>query len=293
MNKDILKYITNTSIGISSKEKFVAIIGGSPSKGARSPKLWNAAFKKLNRNIKMYPLDVNPENLKKLINFLGKNKNFLGGAVTVPYKEKVYKLLQKNSTREAKKIEAVNCLYRNNKNILKITNTDGEASIEAFKKKFKKTKVRKILVIGCGGAGKAVSTYFASLEDTKKLTILSRKNIDQIFAKKIKAQWLHRKKINEMDNNFDLIINCTTLGFNKDLNKMPLSKKYILELKKKTIIYDIIYKPLKTKLIKSVKSKGIKFLNGLDMNLYQAALAFNYVNKSNLNLNKIKKIMKV
>lgn len=233
MNKDILKYITNTSIGISSKEKFVAIIGGSPSKGARSPKLWNAAFKKLNRNIKMYPLDVNPENLKKLINFLGKNKNFLGGAVTVPYKEKVYKLLQKNSTREAKKIEAVNCLYRNNKNILKITNTDGEASIEAFKKKFKKTKVRKILVIGCGGAGKAVSTYFASLEDTKKLTILSRKNIDQIFAKKIKAQWLHRKKINEMDNNFDLIINCTTLGFNKDLNKMPLSKKYILELKKK------------------------------------------------------------
>tara|TARA_B110000027_G_C16091403_1_gene288621 strand:+ start:460 stop:1341 length:882 start_codon:yes stop_codon:yes gene_type:complete len=293
MNKDILKYITNTSIGISSKEKFVAIIGGSPSKGARSPKLWNAAFKKLNRNIKMYPLDVNPENLKKLINFLGKNKNFLGGAVTVPYKEKVYRLLQKNSTREAKKIEAVNCLYRNNKNILKITNTDGEASIEAFKKKFKKTKVRKILVIGCGGAGKAVSTYFASLEDTKKLTILSRKNIDQIFAKKIKAQWLHRKKINEMDNNFDLIINCTTLGFNKDLNKMPLSKKYILELKKKTIIYDIIYKPLKTKLIKSVKSKGIKFLNGLDMNLYQAALAFNYVNKSNLNLNKIKKIMKV
>lgn len=292
MNKNIKKYITNKDINISRREKFVAIIGGNPSKGARSPKLWNAAYKKLNKKIKMYPLDVKSRNLKKLINLLNKNENFLGGSVTVPFKEKIYKLLIKNSSKEAKKIQAINCLYRK-KRELKITNTDGEASVEAFKKKFKKIKTEKIMVIGCGGAGKAVSTYFSKLKNTKKLIILSRKNKDKIFAKKINAQWINKNKIYNADSDLDLIINCTTLGFGKNLNKTPISKEFISKLKKKTIIYDIIYNPSKTKLIKSAKSKGLKYLNGLDMNLYQAALAFNYVNKLNLKLDKIKKIMKV
>ena len=292
MNKNIKKYITNKDINISRREKFVAIIGGNPSKGARSPKLWNAAYKKLNKKIKMYPLDVKSRNLKKLINLLNKNENFLGGSVTVPFKEKIYKLLIKNSSKEAKKIQAINCLYRK-KRELKITNTDGEASVEAFKKKFKKIKTEKIMVIGCGGAGKAVSTYFSKLKNTKNLIILSRKNKDKIFAKKINAQWINKNKIYNADSDLDLIINCTTLGFGKNLNKTPISKEFISKLKKKTIIYDIIYNPSKTKLIKSAKSKGLKYLNGLDMNLYQAALAFNYVNKLNLKLDKIKKIMKV
>ena len=62
--------------------------------------------------------------------------------------------------------------------------------------------------------------------------------------------------------------------------------------KNKPIIYDIIYNPAKTRLIKIAKSLNLKCLNGLNMNLYQAALAFNYVNRSNLKLDKIKKIMK-
>lgn len=291
MNKELIRYINNKNIKLSTNEKFVVIIGKSPSKGARSPKLWNNAYKKLEKKIKMFPLDVSQNNLKKLINHLKKNKNFLGGSVTVPYKQKIFEILKNNSSKEAKKIGAINCIYRV-KNLLKVTNTDGEGSVEGFKKNFKNIKIKKILILGCGGAGKAVSTYFSSLKSTKELVILSRKSKDKNFSKKIKAKWLNRKKINFVDNDFDLIINCTTLGFEKKINKTPLSKKYLSLFKNKPIIYDIIYNPVETKLIKIAKSLNLKCVNGLNMNLYQAALAFNYVNQSNLKLDKIKKIMK-
>lgn len=291
MNKELIRYINNKNIKLSTNEKFVVIIGKSPSKGARSPKLWNNAYKELDKKIKMFPLDVSQNNLKKLINHLKKNKNFLGGSVTVPYKQKIFEILKNNSSQEAKKIGAINCIYRV-KNSLKVTNTDGEGSVEGFKKNFKNIKIKKILILGCGGAGKAVSTYFSSLKSTKELVILSRKSKDKNFSKKIKAKWLNRKKINFVDNDFDLIINCTTLGFEKKINKTPLSKKYLSLFKNKPIIYDIIYNPVETKLIKIAKSLNLKCVNGLNMNLYQAALAFNYVNHSNLKLDKIKKIMK-
>tara|TARA_Y100000768_G_scaffold194342_1_gene145848 strand:+ start:201 stop:1079 length:879 start_codon:yes stop_codon:yes gene_type:complete len=291
MNKELIRYINNKNIELSPNEKFVVIIGRSPSKGARSPNLWNSAYKKLDQKIKMYPLDVSQNNLKKLIDHLKKNKNFLGGSVTVPYKEKIFEILKNNSSKEAKKIGAINCIYRV-KNLLKVTNTDGEGSVEGFKKNFKNAKIKKILVLGCGGAGKAVSTYFSFLKSTKELVILSRKSKDKNFSKKIKAKWLNRKKINFLDIDFDLIINCTTLGFEKNLSRTPLSRKYLSLYKNKPIIYDIIYNPAKTRLIKIAKSLNLKCLNGLNMNLYQAALAFNYVNRSNLKLDKIKKIMK-
>ena len=75
------------------KKNFYAIIGENPSKGARSPKLWNACFKKLKINSTMIPIDIRRENFKKTFNKLVNDKNYLGGAVAVPYKEEVFKKL--------------------------------------------------------------------------------------------------------------------------------------------------------------------------------------------------------
>tara|TARA_B110001452_G_scaffold267260_1_gene276455 strand:+ start:706 stop:1584 length:879 start_codon:yes stop_codon:yes gene_type:complete len=290
MNKEILKYIKNKNLRISSNEKFVAIIGSNPSKNARSPKLWNRVYKKLKRKMVMYPLDVNSNNVIKLVNFLNKNKNFLGGSITIPFKEKIFKILKKNSTKEAKKISAVNCLFRDKKGLLKVTNTDGEASLTSFKKKFKNAQIKNILVMGCGGAGKAVSTYFSKISSLKKITILSRKTEDQKFAKKIRASWLNRKNLPNLELSYDLIINCTSLGFDKKKNKISLPISFFSNINKKTIIYDVIYKPIKTKLIKISEKNGLKTINGLGMNLEQAAIAFSYVNRTR-KIEVIKKIM--
>ena len=72
-------------------KNFYAIIGENPSKGARSPKLWNACFRKLKVKEKMIPIDIRRENFKNTFKRLMNNKNYLGGAVAVPYKEEVLK----------------------------------------------------------------------------------------------------------------------------------------------------------------------------------------------------------
>ena len=75
-------------VAIKKDEKFAAIIGLNPSKGARSPKLWNKAYRKRKLKIKMYPLDVSKNNFKKLMHFLSKNKILLVGLLQILIKNK-------------------------------------------------------------------------------------------------------------------------------------------------------------------------------------------------------------
>ena len=72
----------------------------------------------------------------------------------------------------------------------------------------------------------------------------------------------------------DIIINCTTLGWDKDIDKSPLSNSILNTVKKNVVVYDIIYQPKKTQLLKISEKLGFKILNGETMNLYQAIFAF-------------------
>ena len=102
MNK-LKTLISNKDLIIKTK-KYTSIIGLFPSKGARSPKLWNRAFKKYGIKNEMVPFDVKIKNLPRLMKYLNKDQNFIGGCVTVPYKERIFKLLKNNITKTSKKI---------------------------------------------------------------------------------------------------------------------------------------------------------------------------------------------
>jgi shikimate dehydrogenase len=276
----IKKLITNKIENL-PYNNYTVIIGSSPSKGARSPSLWNAAFQRYKIKNHMIPLDTNNNNIFKLLNTLEKDKNFIGGCVTIPHKETVFKWLKGKVTRTSKKIGAVNCLFRDRKGKLRGTNTDGEAALKSYKNKFGSIKNKKIILIGAGGAGKAVASYFVSeISRRKNLVITGRSKSSEKYSKKIGSTWLHNKNIVNLDlEKFDTIINCTSLGFGKLINKSPISFNKLKNNKKKLNIFDIIYKPKFTKLILDAKKKNFKTLNGLDMNLRQAVLAFGYVMK--------------
>ena len=77
-------------------KSYCLIIGGHGTNFARSPKVWNKILKKNRVNCKMMPLEVKKNNLKQLLRYLNKDTKFLGGAVAVPYKEKIYNYLGKN-----------------------------------------------------------------------------------------------------------------------------------------------------------------------------------------------------
>ena len=278
--KKLNTLISNKNLIIKTK-KYTSIIGRSPSKGARSPKLWNRAFKKYGIKNEMVPLDVKNSKLTKLLKFLESDRNFIGGCITVPHKEKVFKWLGKKISKTSRKIGAVNCLFRDKNGKLIGTNTDGEAALKSFENKFGTVKNKNILLLGPGGAGKAVASYFSNaLRKDKNLIITGRSLNSKKFSKKIRAKWLNFKDISTLNfKKIDVVINCTSLGFSSKIKTSPLSILHLSKLPKSSKVFDIIYDPNETLLIKAAKKKKLKTLNGLEMNLIQAVLAFNYVNK--------------
>ena len=125
---EINELIENKINNLDITENYAAILGQSPSKGAKSPKLWNAAFSGLNFSAFMYPFDVLPKNLCALIDSLRKDKKFIGGSIAAPYKTDVIKYID-YVEENVKAIGAVNCIYRDKNGKLVGTNTDGAGAL--------------------------------------------------------------------------------------------------------------------------------------------------------------------
>ncbi len=318
--------LIENKINLGINQKFVSIIGSAPSKGARSPILWNKAFFNLKMNMKMFPLDVKFKNIGKLIKSLKKNKNFYASAVTIPHKEKIIKYLDKID-QSALEIGSVNLIVKE-KNQLKGYNTDSLGFLFTLNKVNK--KIKNLLVLGCGGAGKACIVATKNKYPKANIYLFNRNSKKLIkFYKRIK---INKKNIKIIKNykdlqrlrKLDLIINTTQLGFDLEISSIksnfryfsPISKTEIkfnklknkenisnliinnlietldfLKVNSNAIIFDIIYKPSKTILMLIAEKIGMKSINGLEMNYMQAVEAFKIVNKK-ISLKKIINVMK-
>jgi shikimate dehydrogenase len=272
--KKVKNLISNNIEIENSIKKYALIIGDKPSMGARSPLLWNAAFKKHKISCKMYPADVKKNYFKKLIKELYKDKKFLAAAITNPYKEIIYQMLKKQSSSLAKEIQSGNCLYRK-KNKFFLTNTDAEASFFSLKKKFKLKKKNIILIMGFGGVGKAVATSFNHyLGKNSQIYIATRK---KMLRKKNYLNFISWKEINNVIKKVTICINCTSIGF-RQKNRSPLTIEQINKFKEDSILYDVIYDPKKTYFLKLGEKKKLNIINGVNMNFMQAVLGFNIAN---------------
>jgi shikimate dehydrogenase len=321
--------LIENKIKLENLKNFVAIIGETPSKGARSPLLWNRAFKNLSIKKKMIAIDVKKKNFSKLLLNLKKLKFFYGGSVTTPYKNLVLDYLDLID-KKAKKIGSVNTIVKVGQK-LKGYNTDYYGCNYTLDIIKKKKKIKNILFLGSGGAAKAC--ILSTIEKFKKSRIyFFNKDYDKIsyYLRKIykKKNYYILKKYDDLlkINNIDLVINTTSVGFDSDVlknnkyynlvNYSPLSstKKIIFfdkNSKKKnhklfffkdnilntikffcnnleTFVFDIIYNPQKTILIKIGELFNLDCLNGEKMNLMQAVYGFKLVN----NYNDISKIIK-
>jgi len=325
LNQNILK----NKIKLNEKKKFSLIIGYNPSQGARSPKLWNRAYKKLKIFKKMYPADVDRKNLQRLVNNIRSCENFVGGSVTMPYKTKIMKFIDVIEP-QAKVIGSVNTIKRQNNKIY-ATNTDYEGCLETLKK-FNININQNILILGCGGAGKACILAVLKSFRKNKIFLLNRdykKAKNFLLKKKLNKIKLIRDYKKIKNYNFKLIVNTTSVGFdswiksnkgyfnlkyfspickNTNIKKIKsknpkefLKKNYnlikknkiettIFIKKNKPDLFDIIYNPKKTLLIKLGNISKKKYKNGLQMNLDQAIKGFMYANKIK-NFSKVKRAM--
>ena len=223
----------------------------------------------------------------KNINKAIKVFNIIGINVTIPYKKKIIKYLDELDVK-AKKLEAVNTILNINGK-LKGYNTDVygfEKGLKSFKTWNKK---KPVIVIGAGGAAESI-VYSLIEKSCKNIYVMNRtlskaKKLENKYSSIISAKWLSYDIINEAS----LIINTTSLGMigcpNLSINLQNASK----DLK----VYDIVYNPQNTDLIKEAKKRNLDHITGLSMFLGQAEKSFKiWFKKSPLIDKKLLKIIK-
>ena len=140
--------------------------------------------------------------------------------------------------------------------------------------------------MGYGGVGKAISAFF-NFSTKSKVMISNRSKISKKILIKNDLKFVQWKKISSVLPNVDIIINCTTLGFDKNI-KSPIRKKRIQSYKNNSFFFDAIYNPLETTFLKLSKLKSKNSLNGLEMNKMQAILAIKKVLNNKFSLESIK-----
>ena len=275
-------------------KKYAAIIGLNPSEGARSPKLWNKVYREINADIEMICIDIKePSLLNKSLKNLKDDKDFLGGCIAFPYKEKTAEYLGlTNVDQVSRPIGSVNCLYRSPNGELKGANTDGDAALSSFLSLVSKNQIKQILIAGLGGAGKAVATYISQelIPKGTKIICSSRSN-QTSFCQRINVDWFSWDSLQSLISECDAFINCTTIGTGDQNNLSPIDFRDI-STSKLRFVFDIIYDPSPTLLLKQSSKQNINTKGGLEMNLLQAVKAFKLVNNFKITTDEILKIMK-
>ncbi len=288
----VMRYIQNKP-DISLNERFAAIIGLSPSKGARSPALWNAVFEKSGTGARMYPLDVLESDLDATMAALCAETRYLGGAVAMPHKESIARWLgRERLSEEANRIGAVNCIFRKPNGDLCGTNTDGEAALACFVDSYGSVVGKAVFLLGCGGAGKAVAAYFSAAGARVTLGVRDVAKVSG-FAASISATAVAWDDFERVAGVQDVIVNTTDIGFagSGKGNQTPLLAEQVELLKPDARVYDIIYDPAPTVLLAAAARRGLATMGGGCMNLEQAVLGFGYCMPGTGDRDEVRKIM--
>jgi shikimate dehydrogenase len=274
-------------------ERYAAIRGLAPSKGARSPTLWNAAFKAAGASAVMHPFDVTEDNLADLFAALKADLRYIGGSVAVPHKVGLVPLLDRLEP-EAERIGAVNAIYRDGKDLVG-ANTDGAGALAQLQDLVHDLKTRHAMVLGLGGAGLAVAAYLAGHVASLRL---ANRTVDKAlaFAERLggKVRGVAMPRTSADLRGVDLIVNCTSVGHQDGDQESPLgehSEALLEAMPDDTVVYDIIYQPAETELLRQAKVIGLVTLNGIGMNMDQAVIAFEKANPGLLSLDEIRGAM--
>lgn len=258
------------------KQSIPGIYGliGYPIKHSLSPAMHTAAFKKLRLNAVYMLFERRREDFAHTIKQM-RLMNVLGFNVTVPYKEEIIPYLDELDP-QASRIAAVNTVV-NSRGKLIGYNTDSPGFIASLKSELKfDPRGKGIFIIGSGGAARAIGFALAK-EKAKTIVfydVLKRRaeklsgDIGKIFPQ-CAVSFVNAITGCQLSN-VNLLVNASTCGM-KDSDPQPIDHRLLPEGIK---VYDIIYNPSTTKLIRAIRKKGLDGVNGLGMLLGQGALAF-------------------
>ncbi|MFH2106747.1 MAG: shikimate dehydrogenase [Candidatus Micrarchaeota archaeon] len=239
---------------------------GDPIGHSVSPQMHNSNFSSLGLNSTYEAIKVAKEDLKKFVADL-RNSNYSGGNVTIPHKIEIRKYVDEIDPL-AKEIGSINTV-KNFAGKLVGYNTDGYGALLSLEEAIGKVDGKEIAILGAGGAARAIAFTFE--KHGAKVTIVNR---DAKKAKEITNNIAEYSKLAEVMRRIDILINCTPLGMSPKIDESPVPKEYFKGTNKNMVVFDIVYNPLMTKLLKEAKEAGFKVITGEKMLAYQASGSF-------------------
>jgi shikimate dehydrogenase len=256
-------------------KKLYGVIG-YPVGHSMSPTMHNDAFERLSMDAYYHAFEIMPEKFAAAVEGL-KAIDIAGFNVTVPYKVKIMDHLDEVDPL-ARAIGAVNTVV-NEKGRYIGYNTDGEGYVTSLLQVLNEIdlKERRVLIIGAGGAARAIYFTLATYKHAPKQIDLCNRTVEkakELIADNPASAASMALSIEEAEVSlpqYDIIVNTTSVGMHPHIEDTPLILQHV---KKGALVSDIIYNPLETKLLKDAKNKGALIQNGIGMFVMQGALAF-------------------
>ena len=278
---DQLKKSTRTNI---------ICIFGHPIQHSMSPIMHNIAFKDLSLDFVYIPIDIAPNNLKQAFDVV-RALDIKGANITVPHKKITLKYVDDVSIL-ARKIGAINTI-KNEDGRLIGRNTDASGAKKALKEANIDLNGKNVMILGAGGAARALA--HSLIEEANNLVIVNRTpNRGKTLANELTKEYHKEVLFKKFDNkifgkilpSIDLLVNTTTIGMYPDKLLSPIPKNYLHD---DLTVFDIIYNPLETQLMKDASEKGCRVLGGLDMLIFQGVLSFEWWTNQTPNVELMKK----
>lgn len=276
---------------INATTRFCAVLG-HPIKHSASPAMQNAGIAALDLNWRYVAFDVHPDHLRGALEG-AKAMGFLGLNLTVPHKLLAVDMVDVLD-ESARTWGAVNTIrfegrgssgeWKPLREFMGTTpeairthgfNTDADAVTRSIQEDLELTlSGSSVLLLGAGGAGRTAALKLAS-ERVEKLFLVNRTASKAIaLAEEIAERFPGaRVEVGYPDSKakLDLILNATSLGLKSD-DLLPLDASWF-SLKQARMVYDMIYRPAETPLLRAAREAGCRVANGLGMLLYQGAKA--------------------
>jgi shikimate dehydrogenase len=239
----------------------------------------NAAYEELGLDFVYVSFRVIKERLAEAVAGL-RALNVRGFNVTMPHKVSIIPMLDKLDPL-AEKIGAVNTVV-NDDGVLTGHNTDGLGVLNALLEKKVDPEGKKVVIIGAGGASRAISYVLA--RRGARLTILNRKqeldwaeniaaSVHKDLGADVKAMELGFKQLKTALAGADILVHATNVGMSPDAANSLVPAELF---KSSLTVFDVIYSPLKTKLLREAEAAGCRIFSGVDMLVGQGVLCFKY-----------------
>jgi shikimate dehydrogenase len=249
---------------------------GYPVAHSLSPAMHNEGFRELGINAEYILMPTPPADLPNAVEKL-RDPKYLGANVTLPHKTAVIPLLD-DTSELSKKLGAVNTIVNRN-GILFGDTTDVAGFIAAFEDEGHSFEGKSVAILGNGGSARTIAIGLPMQSKVRRITLIAR-SVAKAAALADEVRAIHSgldvtamtlDDYAQARGDYDIVVNTTPVGMHPAVEETPLSADL---LDPGQIIYDIVYNPLETRLLREARSKGCKTVGGLGMLIHQGKISF-------------------